>query len=340
MNTPHLDVIATTISGSIQDWSKVKRIVPLFADRGMTDVALHVVDSHADARAKTRAAVAAGGRVVISAGGSGTFAAVLEGCCDTGVPLQELRLGFLRKGSADLIGKVLGMPDELEAAIEVFVRAIEGDHTVPCDVLAARNEGGDTPPKHFVGYGGGEIFGRIPHFTENRFIKYYKGLLGQFFGDLGPFTTGMTLALLERIAQRPFHRPRHWRITVDGADVAAGRFQALIIVNGYLGPSLAFSTEPLGSGAFYLFALRDLGTRALLEQARRARDGSIMKDPARWGMESFTVSQTLTLRPDGKMPFPVNVDGSTLPCTGGVAIRRVDVIPLLATSTDTLGQTP
>ncbi len=332
MTTAHLDVIATTISGSIQDWGKVKRIVPLFQACGMTDVALHAMESHGAARSAAREAVERGGRIIISAGGSGTFAAVLEGCCDAGIPLGELRLGFLRKGSADLIGKVLGMPDEIGAAIDVFVRAIEQDCTVPCDVLEARSEGADSQPKHFVGYGGAEIFGRIPHYTENRFIKYYKGILGQIFGDLGPFTTGMTLALLERLVKRPFRRPRNWRIEVDGAEVAEGRFQALIVLNGYLGPDLAFTSDPLGSGTFHLFALRDRGTAALIGQARRARDGTIMEDPARWGMESFTIRHTLTLRADGPMPFPMNVDGSTLPCVGGAAIRRVDAIPLLAGS--------
>jgi hypothetical protein len=29
-----IDVIATTISGSISDWSKVERIEPLFAEHG------------------------------------------------------------------------------------------------------------------------------------------------------------------------------------------------------------------------------------------------------------------------------------------------------------------
>ena len=332
MTPPHIDVVATTMSGSIQDWGKVKHIVPLFEARGLTDVALHVADSHAAARTATRSAVERGGRIVISAGGSGTFAAVLEGCCDTGIPLTQLRLGFLRKGSADLIGKVLRMPDEIEAAIGVFTHAIEEDRTVPCDVLEARSEGGEPRPKHFVGYGGAEIFGRIPYFTENRFIKYYKGILGQVFGDLGPFSTGMALALLERIMRRPFRRPRHWRIGVDGTDVAEGRFQALIVLNGYLGPELAFTSDPLGSGTFHLFALRDRGTAALFAQARRARDGTIMEDPARWGMESFSVRDTLTLRPDGPMPFPVNVDGSTVPCTDGAAIRRVDTIPLLSGS--------
>ena len=40
-------VIATTISGSIKDWGKVERIVPLFRQLGRDDVELHVVDSHA-----------------------------------------------------------------------------------------------------------------------------------------------------------------------------------------------------------------------------------------------------------------------------------------------------
>jgi len=105
---PHIDVIATTISGSIKDWGKVKRIVPLFNEHGMTDVNLCTADTHAEARRKTAELVAAGGRIIISAGGSGTFNAVLEGCFDSGQDLKEVRIGFLRKGSADLIARRWG----------------------------------------------------------------------------------------------------------------------------------------------------------------------------------------------------------------------------------------
>ena len=35
MNNQKIDVIATTISGSIKDWSKVKYIVPLFKKNGL-----------------------------------------------------------------------------------------------------------------------------------------------------------------------------------------------------------------------------------------------------------------------------------------------------------------
>jgi len=325
-----VEVIATTISGSIHDWGKVKRIVPLFREHGMENVTLHTADSHIEARAKTRAVLADGARIVISAGGSGTFNSVLEGCCDSGVPLGEVLLGFLRKGSADLIGKVLGMPDEIESAIRTFVESITNDRSLPCDVIRAGSGASDDGPRHFVGYGGAEIFGRIPHYTENRFIKYYKGILSQVFGDLGPFTTGMALALLEKVLTAAWRRKRVWKIHNDGALASEGVFQALVIVNGYLGKDLPYSSQPLGSGSIYLFALKDIGAFRLFAQARHARDGSILNDPVRWGMESFTSSGLLELEPSGDAPFPINVDGATKHCRGRASFRIVDTIHLIS----------
>jgi diacylglycerol kinase family enzyme len=321
-------VIATTISGSIRDWAKVERIVPLFAEHGFEDVRLFAEESHRAARERARQVLVEGSRCLISAGGSGTFNAVLEGCCDSGVPLGEIRLGFLRKGSADLIGKVLKMPDDIESAIAVFAESLRAGHTEPCDVLSAEDGAGAAAPRHFVGYGGAEIFGRIPYFTENRFMKWYKGVLSQAFGDLGPFTTGMTLALLEKVVRWPARR--RWTITVDGEPAAEGRFLALILVNGWLGPDLPYSKDRLGSGRFELFALRDLGFARLPGQARRARDGSIERDPARWGLEEYPVTRSLEIAVADGGTFPVNVDGSTLLCRGSARFRRVDRIPLMA----------
>jgi diacylglycerol kinase family enzyme len=327
--TRPVDVIATTVSGSISDWGKVERIEPLFAQHGFHDLNLHVVNSHADARLQASRVLTDGRRLLISAGGSGTFNAVLEGCCDSGVPLGEIRLGFLRKGSADLLGKVLGMPDEIEAAVAVFAEAIRADHVLSCDVLGARSGVGNAPIRHFVGYGGAEIFGRIPHFTENRFMKWYKGILSQFFGDLGPFTIGMALALVEKLLKGPFGR-RRWRILVNDREVASDRYQALIIVNGDLGPDLPYSDDPLGSGRFHLYALRELGVLRLPGQARQARSGSIMDDPERWGMTHYPVSGTLRLETEDGGTFPLNVDGSTLHCQGAATIERTDSISLLS----------
>ncbi len=326
-----IEVIATTISGSIRDWGKVEKIIPLFRAHGREDVTLHVVDSHAGAREKTRERVLAGGRILISAGGSGTFNSVLEGCIDTGVSLSEITLGFLRKGSADLIGKTLDMPDVIEDAVEVFVDSLAGGYTVKCDVIGALCGGEQAGARHFVDYGGAGIFGRIPHYTENRFIKYYKDILSQLFGDMGPFFVGATLSSLERATGKLLGKAREWRISVDGSEQARGRYQAMIIVNGDLGPDLPFARSvPLGSGDFHLFALRDIGLHKLPGQFRHAWDASVLEQPERWGFEAYRIDDTLRIEVDGDAPFPVNVDGSTLLCRHSASFRIVDQINLIS----------
>lgn len=331
MGGPEIDVIATSISGSIEDWGKVRRIVPLFESHGFSSVTLFEVGSHQAARMRACECVRNGRRIIISAGGSGTFNRVLEGCYDAGVDLEEVTLGFLRKGSADLIGKVLGMPDDIEEAIKVFADSINAGRTVGCDVILVESEEGDEAPRHFVGYAGAEIFGEIPHVTENRFIKYYKGVLSQLFGDLGPFFVGAGLASVKKVFGRLFRGKLGWQVLVDGAEAAEGRYQAFIIVNGDLGKDLPLAKGvPLGSGDFYLFALRDLGVFKMVGQFKRTWNASILEEPDRWGFEQFRVEESLVLRPDKPKPFSVNVDGSAMPCVKSASFRICDRIKLIS----------
>ena len=331
MPEEHIDVIATTISGSISDWAKVGRIVPLFRTCGLRDVDLHVVDTHGAARDLTRCQVRSGTRTVIAAGGSGTFNSVIEGCIDAAVPLSDLTLGFLRKGSADLLGKALGMPDEITCAIEVIAESLARRRTVPCDVIGVRQGRDPGHARHFVGYAGAEIFGRIPHYTENRFIKYYKGLLGQFFGDLGPFFVGASLAVLEKSWRSLVQSPVPWEVYIDGQVVAVNVYQAMIILNGDLGPDLPFARSvALGSGDFHLFAFRDLGALRLLAQFRNAWNVSVLDRAERFGLEHYRVGRILRLRPRSDRPFPVNVDGSTMSCAPWVDFSIIDQVRLLS----------
>ncbi|MEE8577280.1 MAG: diacylglycerol kinase family protein [candidate division Zixibacteria bacterium] len=321
-----IDVIATTISGSISDWGKVKRIIPLFESHGETNVTLHTVDSHAAARQVAHDLVSGGKELLISAGGSGTFNAVVEGSLDAARPDNRLRLAFLRKGSADLIGKVLGMPDQIEPAIDMLVESIRKDRVQPCDVIKISDQSG-TVSRRFVGYGGAELFGEIPRITEKKFTKYFKGVFGQLFGDLGPFFIGTQLTILSRLGRSLRGRKRKWDISVDGSQVAEGYYQAMMILNGDLGPNLPLACGvPLGSGSFCLFAFKDSGLLRLFSQLRSTWDGSILEAPEKYGMESFVVKDSLKLSPSGDASFEINADGATVVCKGFAEFRIADRI--------------
>ncbi len=326
-----IGVIATTISGSIKDWSKVERIVPLFNEHGFDDVQLFSVDTHIAAKQKAEELAKSGVRWIISAGGSGTFNAVVEGCLTSKADLSRLRIGFLRKGSADLIGKVLDMPDEIEDAIRVFAESIRFDTHIGCDVVEVTDPDSKSLPRHILGYSGLVIFGEVPYFTENRYTKYYKGILSQLFGDLAPFFVGMMLATMKTLVRRIATGTRGWRMKIDGKQEVTGRYQALILVNGDLGPNLPFAQgKALGSGEMYLFGIRDIGLHKMPGQIKKAWDSSIREDPERWGFEAYTVKNRLEIKPLDGDSFPVNVDGSTMRCARAVSFHIADQIKLIA----------
>lgn len=327
---PRIDVIATTISGSISDWSKMKHIIPLFQKYGLDNVNLFEVSSHRAARNTACSVLKDNGRLPISAGGSGTFRAVLEGCIESGVPLNDIRLGFLRKGSADLIGKTLGMPDEIEASVKILAQAISNDEWIPADILTAQIRADLNRTHYFIGYGGTGIFGRVPYFTENRFIKYYKGVLGQLFGDLGPFTTGMALAMIEKIFKSIYVKPQALQIWVDGKPTAQGLYQSVLVLNGHLGPDLPFSDKPLGSGEFYIYGIKDLGFFKLWRQGKHALRGSISGHREDLGFESYVANSNMEIRYESNLLFPVNIDGSMEITDTKVSFGRNGTIPLLS----------
>jgi diacylglycerol kinase family enzyme len=315
-DAPPIEVVATTISGSLQDQRKIGRIVPQFAARTRRPVHLHVVDSHAEAEAATHEIVALGGRVIVSAGGGGTFNAVLEGCHLAGTIPEDVRLAFLRKGSADLMGKVLRVPDELSGAASAIVDGIEQDRRLRADVIAVdttRPDGG-RQTHHMVGFGGLGIFGAVPRFTEARWIKYYKGVIGSIAGDYGPFYTGLTLATIWWYWLRLRGRIAPLVLELDGAAIDPDRWTAVIVVGGDLGPDFPIGRgAPFCSGTLRVVALRDRGLRAGLRQLGGARSGGIFADPDRYDCLIRDVG-TLLVRPAAQAsssdrPFLVNIDG-------------------------------
>jgi len=315
-HAPPIEVVATTISGSLQDQRKIGRIVPQFGAWTRRPVHLHSVDSHAEAESATRAVVAGGGRVIVSAGGGGTFNAVLEGCHADGSIPEDVRLAFLRKGSADLIGKMLRIPDELSDAAAAIVDGIEQDRRLRADVVAVETQAptGEPQTRHMVGFGGLGIFGAVPRFTEARWIKYYKGIIGSIAGDYGPFYTGLALATTWWYWLRFRGRIAPLILELDGQPIAPDRWTAIIVVGGDLGPDFPIGRgAPFSSGSLRIVGLRDRGLRTALRQLDAARSGAIFGDPERYDCLVRDV-RDLRARPAapvrGSGPdFLVNVDG-------------------------------
>jgi len=328
-----IDVIATTISGSLEDQAKVGRIGPEFRLRTRRPVRVHVAHTHAEARDLARAAVERGGRLLVSAGGAGTFNAVVGGVHLDGPVPGDLRLAFLRKGSADLIGKVLGIPDTLPEAAQAIVGGIESGETVDADVLAvdATAPDGTLVRRRLVGFGGFGVFGDIPRFTESRFVKTYKGVLGQLFGDLGPFMTGFALATVYWNIERLRGRRPPLSLVLNSEELAPETWVSVIVMNGDLGRDFKLGRDlELASGSFRVIALRYLGLRATVRQAIACKTAAVLDEPERYGALVREV-RTLTVRPSRPETVQmVNIDGLKQPARDEVSVSvggRVALVP-------------
>jgi diacylglycerol kinase family enzyme len=328
-----IDVIATTMSGSLEDQAKVGRIGPEFRFRTRRPVHVHPAHTHAEARELAREAVTRGGRLLVSAGGAGTLNAVVEGAHIEGAVPDDLRLAFLRKGSADLIGKVLGIPDTLPEAARAIVGGIESGETVDADVLAvgAIAPDGTHVRRRLVGFGGFGVFGDIPRFTESRVIKLYKGVLGQLFGDLGPFMTGFALATAYWNAERLRGRRPPLTLVLDGEELPLETWVSVIVMNGDLGRDFKLGRGlDLASGSFRVIALRYLGPRATVSQAIACKSAAVLERPEDYGAIVREVN-TLTVRPaDPDVVQMVNVDGLKQLARGPVSVSiggRIALVP-------------
>jgi diacylglycerol kinase family enzyme len=249
--------------------------------------------------------------------------AVLEGCHVGGAIPPDLRLAFLRKGSADLIGKALHVPDDLGQATLAISRAITADRTMPADVLAVETIGADGrgEVRHVLGFGGIGLFGDLPRFTEVPVVKLYKGLLGTLFGDLGPFYAGLALATVTWCARCAVGRVPVFELDLDGERLRPERWQTVVILNGELGREFRIARGlRFRSGSFRVVVLHHRSARAMLRQLRGALTGALLDDPAAYDVTVREV-RTFVARPIGTpRRFMVNVDGLRQHSVGPVRV--------------------
>jgi diacylglycerol kinase family enzyme/thymidylate kinase len=328
-----IDVIATTMSGSLQDQRKVGRIGPEFRARTRRPVNVHPADTHDEARDITHELVSGGARTIVSAGGAGTFNAVLEGAHVDGVVPPDVRLAFLRKGSADLIGKVLQIPDNLPGAVQAIVGGIESGRDIDADVLAIETTepDGTRQLRHLIGFGGFGAFGEVPRFTESRVIKYYKGVLGTLFGDLGPFFVGLLCATVSWNLQRLLRRVSPTTLVLDDERIGPDTWGAVVVMNGDLGRDFPLGRGlDLASGTFRVVVLRAGSPRRMARQVVGCKKGTILDAPEQYGALAREV-RALEVHPARRArPYLVNVDGLRMRTAGAVRVSVSGRVRLVA----------
>jgi diacylglycerol kinase (ATP) len=117
-------VILNPVAGQ-RDPKRVRRqIGGAFAIRG-AGFDLVETTAQGDAERLAREAVSRGYRCVVAAGGDGTLAEVITGVAGSGTPL-----GIIPQGTANLVASNLGLPGDIERAVEVIVAGT----AVPMDV--------------------------------------------------------------------------------------------------------------------------------------------------------------------------------------------------------------
>ena len=302
-------------------------------------VHVHEADSHLEARARAQEIVRRGGRIVVSAGGAGTFNAVLEGCHLDGAVPADLRLVFLRKGSADLIGKMLRIPDDLPDALAAISDGIGRDRHVTADVLSveSRDVRGRPELRHLVGFAGLGVFGEVPRFTETRAVKLYKGILSTLLGDYGPFFVGLALATAWWLTGCLLGRIPAMILEFDEEAVGPAVWSTVILVNGDLGPHFRLGRGmSFSSGTFRVVALRYRGLRQAFTQLAAVASGRVLDAPERYGCLVREV-KTLVARPvegswpiDTSSPGMVNVDGLQMLAHGAVRFSVAGRVELVA----------
>lgn len=325
-----INVVATTISGSIKDWKKLDNMELQFK-RYDESVKVHIVDSHREAFRTTKEIINKGGRIIVSAGGAGTFNSVLEGCCAYGCLPVDLRIAFLRKGSADLIGKVLKIPDELADAVKIISEGVKQDNTIESDVLEiiAQDQNGQINKFHMIGFSGVGVFGDIPYFTESRFIKYYKGILGYLFGDRGPFLTGANLAMAKRYLDKAKGKRIKFRIIADGQDIPYKNYISIIVMNGDLGRDFPIAKGiPLGSGDFQVTLMEDRGLVNAYKQMIHAWKGDLADYKEKLGVNVFR-TKNLQILPNFDSQYFLNVDGLLKRVSGKIEYRLFSKVRLI-----------
>jgi diacylglycerol kinase family enzyme len=178
-----------------------------------------------------RSASESGATALLVAGGDGTLATVAQSLCDHPAP-DGPALAALPLGTANLLARDLGMPEDPDAAVEALAGGVIGRIDV------------------------GRVNDRI--FLNNVVLGRFADLARQRERFRGVMTPLLWLRLLWRLARTALHRRPLRAVVATDHGVERVRAHAMIIAdNAYAArPGLLVRRDSLGRGALALYVMR------------------------------------------------------------------------------------
>ena len=224
---------------------------------------------------KARKALEEGAQMIIAAGGDGTVHEVVNGMAGSNVTL-----GILPIGSVNVLAKELGIPSDIQKALDV----IENGRVMNMDLaVMSSRDGGAENKKYFVQLGGvgldAEVVRSVTQAMKNRW---------------GPFSYVMGF----------MKACRSWRanITVKMRNQTLYQVQSLLIGNGcfYGGAFKIFKKAERADGLLDILIFRGVGLKSFL---------TFLLSGFRANQKTIQYFQEEEIVLDSNEPIPIELDG-------------------------------
>lgn len=267
---PEIVVITNASSGTAEDKDVLRELDEIIRSRKL-DARVDLCEKGEDLPKMARKAVEEGTRIVVAGGGDGTINAVASEVIGSRSTLGVLPLGTLNHFARDL-----GIPDELDKAVDVLVQG----HERQIDV--------------------GEVNGKI--FLNNSSLGLYPSIVTkreERQEQLGQSKwVAFMWALLTVLGRYPFH---HVRMEVEGRKIDTRTPLVFIGNNIYNFDGLKMGTrERLDEGTLSLYIMHEVGRLALLWMMIRALFGALASAD-RFEARTATEIEITTHRPRVKV---------------------------------------
>jgi len=250
------------------------RLREILAPLGLADD-LVVSESVDEAKAITRAAVADGYEVVVAAGGDGTIGAIAAELLG-----KDTALGILPLGSIMNIGRMLGLPRELEAAATVLSAGVVRSVDV------------------------GEANGRT--FYEAGSV----GMNAAMFREAQRFDRGDYVSVLRTIWVAFRYRPARMTIELDDRTVRTRALMVTVSNGPYTGAGMTVAPDAkLDDGTFDVVVFRHFSKLDLLRHLATIAFGRRKYSP------HVTTYRSRRVRVSSRRPLPTRADSNDLGTT-------------------------